>query len=342
VRNRLRLMMMSAMLGVLVVCVAPILLELDHMNGEAPSMSHFRDHEHAIWILVAVLAIGIMLCGFAFATALAQRMVEPILELINSTRLCGDGQAFLPLAPTGIAEIDQLAQMFHNSATRVREAMVRERQYSADVSHQLRTPLASLRLRLDAAGSGCQPELVQPFLNDLLHMERTIDHLLQLARASSVLPDMVLLDGVMHRAYERWQPILAKDGRSLVISEAAAVAAQGSAIAFDQILDVLISNAHVHGRGSVVVTIRSLWGGCALDVSDEGDGLAAGDEDWIFRRGEGSGHGIGLSIARALTESEGGRLVLVSRKPTTFSLVALAPVDLLLVASGSRSLPASS
>jgi signal transduction histidine kinase len=338
-KSRFRLMVLSVIVGVLVVCVAPMLLELNHIDSELQSISQLRTHEHSIWVLIAILAVGMMLGGYALATMQAKQLAKPIVELIDSARLCGGGEEFAPLARTGIAEIDQLAQTFHNSACRMKEAIGRERQYSADVSHQLRTPLASLRLKLDAAGSRCSPELIQPFLNDLLHMERTIDHLRQATRTSGPFSEVVLLDGVAHRAYQRWQPILAKYGRSLVIPEVGSLAVQGSATSFDQILDVLISNAHVHGRGSIVVAIRSLWGGCAIDVADEGDGLSAGDEERIFRRGEGAGEGLGLSIARALTEADGGRLVLISRKPTTFSLVAMAPTDPVLAASDGQPLP---
>jgi signal transduction histidine kinase len=338
-KNRVRLMVMSVIVVVLVVCVVPMLIQLNHLDHEVQSISQLRAHEHSIWILIAILSAGMMLGGYALATMQARQLAKPIVELIDNARLCGGGEEFVPLARTGIAEIDQLAQTFHNSASRMKEAIGRERQYSADVSHQLRTPLASLRLKLDAAGSRCPPEVIQPFLNDLLHMERTIDHLREATRTSGLLSDVVLLDGVTRRAYQRWQPILAQDGRSLVIPEVGSLAAQGSATSFDQILDVLISNAHAHGRGSIVVAIRSLWGGCAIDVADEGDGLIAGDEERIFRRGEGAGQGLGLSIARALTEADGGRLVLISRKPTTFSLVAIAPTDPVLVAAHGQPLP---
>ena len=114
---------------------------------------------------------------------------------------------------------------------------------------------------------------------------------------------------------------------------------QGSSTAFDQVLDVLISNAHRHGHGTITVAIRSLFGGTAIDVQDEGTGLAAADAEQIFRRGVGKHHGLGLSIGRTLAESEGARLVVTNLRPTTFSLVALNAVEGVLVASRGQSLP---
>ena len=108
---------------------------------------------------------------------------------------------------------------------------------------------------------------------------------------------------------------------------------QGSAIAFDQLLDVLISNAHRHGHGTITVAIRSLLGGTALDVQDEGTGLVAADAERIFRRGVGKHHGLGLSIGRTLAEAEGARLIVTNLLPTTFSLVALNAMEGVLVAS---------
>ena len=225
-------------------------------------------------------------------------------------------------------------------AFRVQGAILLERQFSADVSHQLRTPLTSLRLKLDALDPSRWPaQEMQPLRNDLIQMERTIDHLLNLDRAPARLNCVVVLDEVMGRTLQRWQPILAGESRPIRVVSRETAVVQGSAVVFDQILDVLICNAHRHGQGAITVTIRPLLGGTAIDVQDEGASLVTGDSERIFQRRIGDQHGLGLSIGRTLAEAEGARLILSNLAPTTFSLVALNAMDGVVGASHSQLVP---
>jgi len=90
---------------------------------------------------------------------------------------------------------------------------------------------------------------------------------------------------------------------------------------------VLLSNAHRHGAGTVTVTARSVHGGLAIDVCDEGPGFT-GDPDHVFDRRTPSrdGHGIGLALARSLAEAEGGRLS-ISRAQPEPTLTLLLPAS---------------
>src|SRR5262249_49409405 len=90
--------------------------------------------------------------------------------------------------------------------------------------------------------------------------------------------------------------------------------------AVDQTLDVLIDNALRYGAGPVQVRARSVAGGGAIDVTDDGRSTL---DDTGFERGNGNGHRIGLALARAIAEGEGGRLLLTRRTPPTFSVVLL-------------------
>ena len=129
---------------------------------------------------------------------------------------------------------------------------------------------------------------------------------------------------------------LADAGRRLTVVPAADLPpAAASAPANRQVLGVLLDNALRHGRGTVTVAARDAAQALALDIADEGR-IDAPDELFVRRSAAASGHGIGLALARSLTEAEGGRLVLSSRSPTTFTLLlplvpARAPID----ASGS-------
>jgi signal transduction histidine kinase len=333
-RKHLTVLITGVLVIVLVLFVAPILIGLDRVVRDGGQLVATRADEHVVWLLLAGLSACMAMAGFALATYQAKRLTQPIERLRDMAELCGQGESFEPLAPTGIVEIDQLARTFQSSAFRAKEAIVLERQFSADVSHQLRTPLASLRLKLDALDPVLWPtEKTQPFRNDLLQMERTIDYLLRLDRPANGLDSVVIVEDVIRRALRRWERILTGDARVIQLVQGRPAVVQGSATVFDQVLDVLISNAHRHGHGTITVAVRSLLGGTAIDVQDEGIGLVGADTERIFRRGVGEHHGLGLSIGRTLAEAEGARLMVSNLQPTTFSLVALNAVEGVLVAS---------
>ncbi len=220
-----------------------------------------------------------------------------------------------------------------NATKRLTLAHARERQFSSDVSHQLRTPLTRLRLHLETVMRGAEGVELQSVMADLDHLDQTVHYLL--AHARDVRPEIadVSLAQAAQRAAGRWSGVAAEAGRSLEIHVPEDHVVLGSRVGVDQILDVLVDNALGHGAGVVSITVRGLFGGGAIDVADENSVLQADDAARIFRRGEGSGNGIGLAIARELAEADGGRLVLRSRVPTTFSLVLLESSD--QVAEGS-------
>jgi signal transduction histidine kinase len=206
-------------------------------------------------------------------------------------------------------------------------AHARERQFSSDVSHQLRTPLTRLRLRIETALRAQDSGELQAAVADLDHLDQTVHYLLSHARDARPEVGVISLDRSAERAEARWSALVAASGRTLVVRSGAHTPVLGSSVGVDQILDVLVHNAINHGVGEITVEVRDLFGGAAIDVSDEGSGLGTEDLTRIFRRGEGRGSGLGLSLARALAEGDGGRLVLKSRNPTTFSLILLEPED---------------
>lgn len=273
------------------------------------------------WLVMAgsaALAIGL---AWLIGNRLARRLSQPIIDLAAGAQRIGDGGTLARPSPSGIDEIDRLGTALADSTDRVNDALARERRFSADVSHQLRTPITALRLQLEAACDDQDRLAIGPALSDLDRLEDTVDHLLAVARDAMPIVSNARLDHAVHDASRRWQARAEAVGRAVrpVIVETGPV--RGSAASIAQILDVLVDNALHHGRGAVEIAVRPLPGGAALDVSDEGDGIALSDVGRIFDRGHGDGHGIGLALARSIAEAEGGRLVLTHVRPTTFSLI---------------------
>lgn len=230
----------------------------------------------------------------------------------------------------GVAELDDAADALNATAERLGQMVTRERAFSTDASHQLRTPLTAARVRLEstlASPSKDRDEAMRDALGDIDRLEETVESLLALARDTEPNDVAIDLAAVLADVEERWHGILAAAGRPLRMDpDVSAGDARGSASAVRQILDVLVDNALHHGAGTVTITTRDLPGAVAVDVRDEGPGADRPQEQLFERRSpDATGRGIGLALARSLAEADGGRLVVAaSELGSTFTLLLRA------------------
>jgi signal transduction histidine kinase len=274
------------------------------------------------WLLMVLAVALAFAAAVAVARAQARRLAAPIGQLAHRAEQLGRGDFSGRMAESGIEEVDTVARALDQSALRLAELLARERAFSADVSHQLRTPLAGLRLRLEHAARDHEPERIHEALAEVDRLEATLDHLLALARDSHPMSGGLSARLVVEAAGERWQRPFAAEERPLVVTvDEHLPAVRGSAISIAQVLDVLLDNALRHGGGTVTVVARSATGGLVIEVADEGEGVADERRTSVFDRREGEGTGIGLGLARTITEAEGGRLLLVSGRPPRFHVV---------------------
>jgi signal transduction histidine kinase len=269
----------------------------------------------------AVLAIGVT---WLVARRLAARLAQPLEQLSAAAERLGEGDFTVRVHRTGIPEIDQVAETLDKTAERVGRTLDRERAFSADASHQLRTPLAGLRLQLEDALDDPNEELrnaVAAAITTADRMDGTINDLLTLAKQTREPRSPADIGRLFTEVRHDWHGLLAAKGRALRVMPTPGARPLVSEPAVRQILGVLLDNAFTHGRGTVTVTARSTGNALAIDVIDEGTDVD-GDQD-LFARGHssGNGHGIGLALARSLAEAEGGRLRLTTPAPTTFTLL---------------------
>lgn len=286
------------------------------------------------WLGMSGLALAAVAAAALLARRQSRRLADPLERLTGAAQSLGDGDFTVRTTPTAIEEIDAAGTALTRTAERLGALVDRERAFSADASHQLRTPLTGLRLRLETAlegGDDLRPAVVAA-LETADRLERTIDELLALARDAPSARTPADLPALLADLSSSWQEPLAAADRPLRIQlDPDLPATSASAAATRQILDVLLDNAVRHGAGAVAITARDADTAVAVDVADGGPGVTAPPDELFHRRAHSAdraaGHGIGLALARALAEAEGGRLILARSGP--------GPVfTLLLPASG--------
>ncbi len=287
----------------------------------------------SVWAAMLAVALVALAAAVLFARRQSARLNRPLERLATGAKALGEGDFSARTEPSGVPEIDQTAAALNASAVRLSDLVEREREMSANTSHQLRTPLTGLRLTLETALDS-DPRTLRSAAVDAIgiadHLESTIEELLRLARGSEPaglveIEPLALLDD----AVQQWGPTLADAGRPLRMAvEGQTPRARCSPSAAAQIVNILIENAVRHGRGTVTLTARPAMGALAVDVQDEG--VVELSEE-IFQRGwsDHDGQGIGLALGRDLATSQGGRLLLSPGRPGTVFTVLLpaAPED---------------
>jgi signal transduction histidine kinase len=278
------------------------------------------------WLAVLGGALVALAIGVAVATWQAKRLSAPLESLARIADAVAAGDLSARAEPSGIAEVDSLANAQNTMVERLTGVLDHARHFAADAAHQLRTPLAGLRLTLEAAQTDPAADArvaVDEALVKTAELQRTVHDVLELSRLPADGPGGALgtVEELFAEVEHRWHGLLAEQGRRIMFTVEDPVARRAVPIAnCRQILDVLLDNARTHGRGTVRVTASDVFDTTAIDVGDEG--TMAADDD-IFVRGDSGdrGTGIGLALARNLAESCGARLVLASSSPTDFRLL---------------------
>lgn len=274
-----------------------------------------RDH----WLVLGSLA-GVTLAAVAVVgIAMARWVAGPVRDLEHATAVvaAGDLAARAPTA-SGPPEVQSLARSFNAMAERLQQLVAAQQRFVADASHQLRTPLTALRLRLEnaeAAGGEAAGADLAAAQREVDRLSRIVDQLLVLARAGSGRVPVVDVDvgAVLADRAAAWGPVAASQGVAVAVEADGVGSARALTGAVDQILDNLLANALAVSPPGSTVVLRAVRAGpqVELHVVDRGPGMTDEERALAFARfwraGDGTGSGLGLAIVRELAEASGGR-----------------------------------
>ncbi|RFC73924.1 ATP-binding protein [Streptomyces sp. AcE210] len=293
---------------------------------EEPRSSVTREVGRTLLIIAGVALLAVI-AAVLLAVRQANRLTSPLTDLASTAERLGSGDPRPRHRRYGVTELDRVADVLDSSAERIARMLTAERRLAADASHQLRTPLTALSMRLE--------EITVTDDLDTVKEEATIA-LAQVERLTDVVERLLTnsrdprtgsavsfdLDEVIKQQLEEWRPAYRSAGRAIVSSGKRHLKAVGTPGAVAQVLAALIENSLMHGGGTVALRTRVTGNQAVVEVTDEGPGVPGDLGARIFERtisGRNS-TGIGLAVARDLAEADGGRLEMLQTNPPVFGL----------------------
>ncbi|NDZ78576.1 HAMP domain-containing histidine kinase [Streptomyces sp. SID10853] len=273
---------------------------------------------------VALLAI---VSAVLLAVRQANKLTSPLTDLAETAERLGSGDPRPRHKRYAVPELDRVADVLDASAERITRMLTAERRLAADASHQLRTPLTALSMRLEEITLTEDLDTVKEeatiALTQVERLTDVVERLLTNSRdprtGSAVTFD---LDEVVTQQLQEWRPAYRSAGRAIVRSGKRGLRAIGTPGAVAQVMAALIENSLMHGGGTVAVRSRVTGTQTVVEVTDEGPGVPPDLGARIFERtisGRNS-TGIGLAVARDLAEADGGRLEMLQQHPPVFAL----------------------
>jgi signal transduction histidine kinase len=269
-----------------------------------------------LWGVIAAVSTAGLFAAALVAIGLARWVRKPLSKLEVAAQELGDGRLSTRApAETGPLEVRQLAANFNAMAARLEAVVIGNQATVADVSHQLRTPLAALRLRLDLLAQDSDPMTANELAGaqeEIARLSRLVNGLLAVARAENVATIQVnlQLDVVIKTRVAAWLP--AADERDVQLeAEVERVTVRMGEGHLEQILDNLIANALdvLPAGGEIRITGEAVGERARIIVADNGPGMSAQQQRTAFRRfatSNGGGTGLGLAIVDRLTVASGG------------------------------------
>jgi signal transduction histidine kinase len=312
-------------------------------DGELVAAVVIRVHREAAaldvaraWGWVALGCLGLLVLAVVLARALTSWVLRPLDGLERAVAEMTEGAAVRPVSMTGPPELQHFTSAFNTMADVVRRSLDRQRRLVADASHQLRNPLAAVRLRADTLEAHVREQgqaTYDAMTSELDRLETLLQQLLRLARAEELSGSRrvgleqpaevedVDVDETVADRIAVWEAVAAGQGQRLVHRPARpGLTVRVPEHEVSQLLDVALDNAARYAGPGVTVTVATCERGELVDlvVSDDGRGLPPDDLSraasrfWRGQQDNGPGTGLGLAIAREIVLGHGGSFAVES------------------------------
>jgi signal transduction histidine kinase len=282
------------------------------------AMSAVDQRVRDYWFRLAGIAAVVLAAAALAGVALSRSIVRPLRGVEAAAVAAGEGDLSARAPVDGPEEVRALAHVFNETAAKLETLLRSQEDFVADASHQLRTPLTALRLRLENLERDVAPEGTATLDAALAETERLaglVDGLLALARAGAADAPAVAVDAraALEERADAWSAFAAERGVGLALAgDGGRVRAAPGRL--DQVLDNLIENALMVSPEGSTIRLRAerREGVVELHVVDEGPGLSRQDRERAFDRfwrgrGDADGSGLGLAVVRRLVEADDGR-----------------------------------
>ena len=274
---------------------------------------------------LVVLGVGV---AVALAMVQARKLTLPLIDLAETADRLGSGNARPRRRRYGVPEVDRVAEVLDSSAVRIADLFAASREFASDASHQLRTPLTALSMRLEEMIEAAEyPDVVREegaaAAAQVERLAAVVEQLLARAKhdpTGDAVP--IGVDEIVTQQVKEWEPVFRRESRRIDMSGVRGLTAVVSPGGLSQIVATLLDNSLVHGDGKVTIHTKETPASIVVEVGDEGAGVPPELERRVFDRNVSGrqGTGLGLYLARSLATADGGRLELVRSRPATFAI----------------------
>jgi signal transduction histidine kinase len=276
------------------------------------------DHRlEVLWTLIGAVSAAGLLTATVVAIALARWTSAPLTTVSEAARQLGSGALDTrSQVSSGPPEVRRLSADFNTMAARLQSLVHGHRSMMADVSHQVRTPLAALRLRLDLLAQDADEATAAEVTGaqaEIARLTRLVSGLLAVSRAENVTAAQirVAVDAVVTDRAAAWRPAAEERGVTLTAASPEPVCARLGDGQLEQVLDNLLANAldALPPGGTIRVAACAAGHLARITVADDGPGMSAEQQRGAFRRfatGTPGGTGLGLAIVDRLVRANGG------------------------------------
>jgi signal transduction histidine kinase len=274
---------------------------------------------------LVVLGVGV---AVALAMVQARKLTLPLIDLAETAERLGSGNARPRRRRYGVPEVDRVAEVLDSSAVRIADLFAASREFASDASHQLRTPLTALSMRLEEMIEAAEyPDVVREegaaAAAQVERLAAVVEQLLARAKhdpTGDAVP--IGVDDIVTQQVKEWEPVFRRESRRIGMSGVRGLTAVVSPGGLSQIVATLLDNSLVHGDGKVTIHTKETPASIVVEVGDEGTGVPPELERRVFDRNVSGrqGTGLGLYLARSLATADGGRLELVRSRPATFAI----------------------